>query len=66
MVSENGKVTTLDGPLAGSDVDIASAVRHPVQLRGLGLKNLTYGCTLSCTLFNARLQAWQHRQSVSG
>lgn len=38
IVSENGKVTTLDGTLAGSDLDMASAVRNTVQQVGLGLE----------------------------
>ena len=38
IVSQNGKVTTLDGTLAGSDLDMASAVRNTVQQVGLGLE----------------------------
>ena len=38
IVSENGKVTTLDGTLAGSDLDMASAVRNTVEKVGLELE----------------------------
>ena len=38
IVSENGKVTTLDGTLAGSDLDMATAVRNTVQQVGLELE----------------------------
>ena len=38
IVSENGKVTTLNGTLAGSDLDMATAVRNTVQQVGLGLE----------------------------
>ena len=38
IVSANGKVTTLDGTLAGSDLDMASAVRNTVQQVGLELE----------------------------
>ena len=37
IVSSNGKVTTLDGTLAGSDLDMASAVRNSVNLLNLEL-----------------------------
>ena len=38
IVSENGKVTTLNGTLAGSNLDMATAVRNTVQQVGLGLE----------------------------
>jgi N-acetylglucosamine-6-phosphate deacetylase len=38
IISENGKVTTLDGTLAGSNLDMASAVRNTVQKVGLELE----------------------------
>ena len=38
IVSKNGKVTTLDGTLAGSDLDMASAVRNTVYKVGLELE----------------------------
>jgi len=38
IVSEGGKVTTLDGTLAGSDLDMASAVRNTVYKVGLELE----------------------------
>jgi len=38
IISANGKVTTLDGTLAGSDLDMASAVRNTVQQVGLELE----------------------------
>ena len=38
IVSENGKVTTLNGILAGSNLDMATAVRNTVQQVGLGLE----------------------------
>jgi N-acetylglucosamine-6-phosphate deacetylase len=38
IVSENGKVTTLDGTLAGSDLNMASAVRNTVNKVGLELE----------------------------
>jgi N-acetylglucosamine-6-phosphate deacetylase len=38
IVSENKKVTTLNGTLAGSNLDMATAVRNTVQQVGLGLE----------------------------
>ena len=38
IVSENRKVTTLNGTLAGSNLDMATAVRNTVQQVGLGLE----------------------------
>ena len=38
IVSKNGKVTTLNGTLAGSNLDMATAVRNTVQQVGLGLE----------------------------
>ena len=38
IVSENGKVTTLNGTLAGSNLDMASAVRNTEQQVGLKLE----------------------------
>jgi len=38
IVSENGKVTTPNGTLAGSNLDMASAVRNTVQQVGLELE----------------------------
>jgi N-acetylglucosamine-6-phosphate deacetylase len=38
IVSENEKVTTLNGTLAGSNLDMATAVRNTVQQVGLGLE----------------------------
>ena len=38
IISENGKVTTLNGTLAGSNLDMATAVRNTVQQVGLGLE----------------------------
>jgi len=38
IVSQNGKVTTLDGILAGSDLDMANAVRNTVEKVGLELE----------------------------
>ncbi|MCP4790179.1 MAG: N-acetylglucosamine-6-phosphate deacetylase [Gammaproteobacteria bacterium] len=37
IVSNNGRVTTLDGTLAGSNLDMASAVRNTVNILGLDL-----------------------------
>jgi N-acetylglucosamine-6-phosphate deacetylase len=37
---ENGKLATADGTLAGSDLDMASAVRNSVQRLGLALPNV--------------------------
>jgi len=35
---KNGKVTTADGTLAGSDLDMASAVRNTVQMLGIEIE----------------------------
>src|SRR5262249_9225989 len=36
---ENGKLTTADGTLAGSDLDMAGAVRNAVAHLGVGLED---------------------------
>ena len=48
---KDGKLTTADGTLAGSDLDMASAVRNSVQRLGLGLPDVLRMASLNPAAF---------------
>jgi N-acetylglucosamine-6-phosphate deacetylase len=48
---QGGKLTTADGTLAGSDLDMASAVRNAVQRLGLGLPDVLRMASLNPAAF---------------